>query len=103
MHMLQNIIHKFFNFKFFKRKVVKTMDKSFDMNGFGGYPPFGPFDPNIDPNMNENPMFNPVMQYEQAYMYYRYLTQQVEYKIKCKEYEKLCSNRNENSRDRKIE
>ena len=25
-------------------------------------------------------------------MYYRYLTQQMEYKIKCKEYEKLCNN-----------
>lgn len=32
------------------------------------------------------------MQYEQAYMYYRYLTQQMEYKIKCKEYEKMCGN-----------
>lgn len=49
---------------------------------------FPPYDPNL---------FNPVSQYEQAYMYYRYLTQQLEYKIKCKEYEKLCS------RERKIE
>ncbi len=47
-------------------------------------------------------MFNPVIQYEQAYMYYRYLTQNIEYKIKCKEYEKLCSK--DNSRqDKRIE
>lgn len=39
----------------------------------------------------ENPMFNPVMQYEQGYMYYRYLTQAIEYKIKCKEYDKICN------------
>lgn len=45
-------------------------------------------------------MFNPVMQYEQSYMYYRYLTQALEYKIKCKEYEKLCS-KSENSRQDK--
>ena len=41
-------------------------------------------------DMYKDPMFNPVMQYEQAYMYYKYLTAQVEYKIKCKEYDKLC-------------
>ena len=45
-------------------------------------------------------MFNPIMQYEQAYMYYKYLTQQLEYKIKCKEYDKMCgtSNRSDSSR-----
>ncbi len=32
---------------------------------------------------------NPVMYYEQQYMYYRYLTQMLEYKIKLKEFEKL--------------
>ena len=47
-----------------------------------------------------NPAFNPLMQYEQAYMYYRYLSMQMEYKIKCKEYEKICGNA---SRDRKLE
>lgn len=41
-------------------------------------------------DMYKDPMFNPVMQYEQAYMYYKYLTAQMEYKIKCKEYDKLC-------------
>lgn len=59
------------------------------------------FDPNIANNdYFNNPMFNPMLQYEQAYMYYRYLSMQMEYKIKCKEYEKLCEN---GSKSRKIE
>ncbi|MGN1327588.1 MAG: hypothetical protein ACI4VQ_05915, partial [Clostridia bacterium] len=55
-------------------------------------------------NMDANAMFNPLMQYEQAYMYYRYLAMQMEYKIKCKEYEKLTS-KPENGREsgRKVE
>ena len=40
----------------------------------------------------KDPMFNPIAQYEQAYTYYKYLCMQMDYKIKCKEYEKLCSN-----------
>lgn len=40
-------------------------------------------------NMESDPVLNPMLQYEQGYMYYRYLTQQLDYKIKCKEYEKL--------------
>ena len=40
-------------------------------------------------DMNDN-MFNPTLQYEQACMYYKYMTAQMEYRIKCKEYEKLC-------------
>ena len=40
----------------------------------------------------KDPMFNPMAQYEQAYSYYRYLCMQMDYKIKCKEYEKLCQN-----------
>ena len=39
----------------------------------------------------KDPMFNPVMQYEQAYHYYKYLAMQMDYKIKCKEYEIMCS------------
>ena len=39
----------------------------------------------------EEPIFNPIMQYEQAYSYYKYLCMQMDYKIKCKEYEKMCS------------
>ena len=41
--------------------------------------------------MYKDSMFNPLLQYEQAYMYYRYMTMQLEYKMKCKEYEKLCN------------
>ena len=45
-------------------------------------------------DMYKDPMFNPIMQYEQAYSYYKYLCMQMDYKIKCKEYEKMCSNPN---------
>ena len=38
----------------------------------------------------KDPFLNPMMQYEQAFSYYRYLSMQMDYKIKCKEYEKLC-------------
>lgn len=82
------------------------MDKDyFNMNNYGA-PPYWGYDTN-DPNASnpiDSNMFNPMMQYEQAYMYYRYLSQQMEYKIRCKEYEKLASN-TENSRNsaRKIE
>lgn len=73
------------------------MEKNVDynnFNGFYGYPPYPPYE-NFDPSMGD--VFNPIMQYEQGYMYYRYLTQQLEYKIKCKEYEKL------NGKDNRIE
>ena len=64
------------------------MDKNTDYNNFSGYyGGYSPFD-NFDPAASDN-TFNPILQYEQAYMYYRYLTQAVEYKIKCKELEKL--------------
>ena len=42
------------------------------------------YDIGCDPIIGDPNMFNPCMQYEQAYMYYRYMTQQIEYKIKCK-------------------
>ena len=42
-------------------------------------------------DMYKDPMFNPIMQYEQAYSYYKYLCTQMDYKIKCKEYEKMCA------------
>lgn len=49
----------------------------------------------IDMNdLYKDPMFNPMMQYEQAYCYYRSLCMQMDYKIKCKEYEKMCNNTN---------
>lgn len=34
------------------------------------------------------PVANPAMYYEQQYMYYKYLTQMLEYKMKLKEFEK---------------
>ena len=48
------------------------MDKNMDMNNFG-YPPYMNYDMGYDPMMGDGAMFNPVVQYEQAYMYYRYL------------------------------
>ncbi len=46
-------------------------------------------------NMYSDPTnFNPIMQYEQAYTYYRFLCMQMDYKMKCKEYEKMCNNGN---------
>lgn len=35
------------------------------------------------------PTPNPAMYYEQQYMYYRYLTQMMEYKIKLRDYERI--------------
>lgn len=64
-----------------------------NFSGFYGYPPYPPYE-NFDPSMGDA-AFNPMMQYEQGYLYYRYLTQQLEYKIKCKEYEKLNGTRAE--------
>ena len=56
---------------------------------YSNFPPFAQYDmPEND--MYKDPMFNPVAQYEQAYTYYKYLCMQMDYKIKCKEYEKLC-------------
>ena len=75
------------------------MDK--DFNGYGYMPPY--MDSNVDMNdLYKDPMFNPIMQYEQAFSYYRYLCMQMDYKIKCKEYEKLCSSSSE-KKERRIE
>lgn len=57
---------------------------------YSSYPPFNQFE-SPENDLYKDPMFNPVAQYEQAYTYYKYLSMQMEYKIKCKEYEKLCS------------
>ena len=48
-------------------------------------------------------MFNPINQYEQAYMYYRYMAQMMDYKIKCKEYEKMCGRQDETLKSSKRE
>lgn len=68
------------------------MDKTME-SMYGGMPPYMSSDigVNFDPSCYDNNMFNPVMQYEQAYMYYRYMTQQLEYKIKCKEFDQICN------------
>ena len=65
-----------------------------DFNNYGYMPPY--MDSNTDMNdLYKDPMFfNPIMQYEQASSYYKYLCMQMDYKIKCKEYEKMCSNPN---------
>lgn len=69
------------------------MDKN--LNDFqAGFSPY-----NNTPDMNDmykDPMFNPIMQYEQAYSYYKYLCIQMDYKIKCKEYENLCNTSSSN-------
>ena len=67
------------------------MDRNADFNNFSNVG-FNPYETNFDSSMYETPMINPIMQYEQAYMYYKYLTQQMDYRIKCKEYEKINKN-----------
>ena len=65
---------------------------------FNGYIPYSDYNmpPFYNPNIQEQndiykePFFNPIMQYEQAFSYYKFLCMQMDYKIKCKEYEKLC-------------
>lgn len=82
------------------------MEKDYNFNGYPPYTDFNniPNSANFDVNdMYRDPMFNPIMQYEQAYSYYKYLCMQMDYKIKCKEYEKMCNSSSENRRDRKIE
>jgi hypothetical protein len=76
------------------------MDKNnIDYNNFfGGFSSY----PNNDSVGTQYADFNPSMQYEQGYMYYRFLTQQLEYKIKCKEFEKLCNERNEVKNERRM-
>ena len=58
---------------------------------------YNPYNSNPGFDMNEiykDPMFNPIAQYEQAYMYYKYLCMQMDYKIKCKEFENLSKTKN---------
>lgn len=74
------------------------MERDFN-NGFN--PNFMDYNQNINMDMNDlykDPMFNPIMQYEQAFYYYRYLCMQMDYKIKCKEFEKMCNQDSKNTR-----
>ena len=72
-----------------------------DFNNFSPYMDYGfgmqPQGNDMN-DMYKDPMFNPIMQYEQAYAYYRYLCMQMDYKIKCKEYEKMCGTNNTTER-----
>ena len=68
---------------------------------FSPYETMG-FDSNYQEMYRDNIM-HPMLQYEQGYMYYRYLTQQLEYKCKCKEYERLCRSEQVNSNNRRVE
>ena len=66
---------------------------------YSSYSPYNQFEvPEND--LYKDAMFNPVAQYEQAYTYYKYLTMQMEYKIKCKEYEKMCGASSSTIRER---
>ena len=69
------------------------MDKN-DYNNFFGFNPY-----NLNSSFdNSSSEFNPMAQYEQGYIYYRFLTQQIEYKIKCKELEKINNDSTRNER-----
>ena len=64
---------------------------------FNNIPPYLDFSMSQQNEFNDlyrDQMFNPIMQYEQAYSYYKYLCMQMEYKLKCKEYERICGNKN---------
>ena len=78
------------------------MDKDFNnMPPFMDFSMFQQMQGCPSPDMNDiyrDPMFNPMAQYEQAYLYYRYMCMQMDYKIKCKEYEKMCSTSSNNDR-----
>ena len=78
--------------------MMKLMEKNFNPNY--SYMDFNSNSQNMNidmENIYKDPMFNPIVQYEQAYSYYKYLCMQMDYKIKCKEYEKMCNNENSHS------
>lgn len=60
-------------------------NKGFDFQNYG----YVPYDSQDD--FLKDQLYNPMYQYEQAYMYYRSLCMQMDYKLKCKEYEKMCN------------
>lgn len=63
-------------------------NKNFDFQNYG----YGSYDSQDD--IFKDQLYNPMYQYEQAYMYYRSLCMQMDYKLKCKEYENICSKNN---------
>lgn len=74
------------------------MDRNNDFPGFNPYDSINNGDINSFDMYKDPMMFNPIMQYEQATAYYRYLCMQMDYKIKCKEYEKMCEVRSDSPR-----
>lgn len=74
------------------------MDRNNDFSGFNPFENMNTVDPNGFDMYKDPMMFNPIMQYEQATAYYKYLCMQMDYKIKCKEYEKMCDSRSDSSR-----
>ena len=77
------------------------MERDFNNNFVPPYMDCMP--PNNQNDVNDiykDPFLNPMMQYEQACSYYRYLCLQMDYKMKCKEYEKMCKNENSNTNPR---
>ena len=71
------------------------MEKDFNENvNYNPYYVNNGFDMN---EMYKDSMFNPIAQYEQAYTYYKYLCMQMDYKIKCKEYDKMCNSPNQSN------
>lgn len=80
------------------------MDKNMDYNNFYGYG-YSPYSFGQNDGVESGfADFNPMAQYEQGYMYYKFLTQQLEYKIKCKEFEKMCGGNDtkENRTERRV-
>ena len=72
---------------------------------FNNYPPYLDFSMSGQNDLNDmyrDQMFNPIMQYEQAYSYYKYLCMQMDYKLKCKEYERICGNNKNNMENKKV-
>ena len=70
------------------------MDRDFNVSSYMDYNGFNNFNNSQNQNSEINDFykdFNPMSQYEQAYIYYKALCMQMDYKIKCKEYEKLCN------------
>lgn len=81
------------------------MEKDFNNNYASPFMDFNIGYPNMNMGMDMNEMYKDPMlmlQYEQGYCYYRYLCMQMDYKIKCKEYEKMCdSTSNRTTMDRR--
>lgn len=72
-----------------------------DFNSYSPYMNYGNSQPQPSygddfNSMYSDPVLNPIMQYEQAYTYYRFLCMQMDYKIKCKEYDKMCGGNTNN-------